>query len=90
MRVDLYSSSFCGACQQVVSVLDQATRLVPALVVTEYNIAVTPDRAEADAVRVTPTTVVRTDGGREVFRAEGVPTLTQVLTSLALATGALS
>jgi protein-disulfide isomerase len=42
-------------------------------------------QAEVDGIRVTPTVIVRSEDGTEVFRAEGVPTLPQVLTAFAKA-----
>ncbi|MGO1591013.1 MAG: thioredoxin family protein [Ancrocorticia sp.] len=88
MKVDLFSSSFCGPCHRAASVLDQASGLVSELRVSEHNVAMEPALAEAEAIRSTPTTIVRTDEGDEVFRSEGVPTLDQLLRSLALATDA--
>jgi thiol-disulfide isomerase/thioredoxin len=83
--VDLYSSSFCGACTATRAVLDEAARLVPAASVVERNIASAPDAAAAERIRSTPTVIVRRDDGTEVFRAEGVPTVGRVLAALALA-----
>jgi thiol-disulfide isomerase/thioredoxin len=83
--VDLYSSSFCAACTATRAVLDEAVRLVPAVELTERNVAMFPDAAEAEDVRSTPTVIVRGANGAEVFRAEGVPTLPQVLAALARA-----
>ena len=85
MIVDLYSSSFCAACSATRSVLEEAARLVPTAEIVERNIAIAPDAAEADGILSTPTVIVRDSGGAEVFRAEGVPTLPQVLTALAKA-----
>ncbi len=83
--VDLYSSSFCGACTATRSVLDEAARLVPAARVVERNVAFDPDAASAEEITSTPTVIVRRDDGTPVFRAEGVPTLDRVLSALALA-----
>jgi len=83
--VDLYSSSFCGACTATRAVLDDAVRLVPAATIVERNVATSPDEAEAEEIRSTPTVIVRREDGTEVFRAEGVPTIGGVLTALALA-----
>ncbi len=83
--VDLYSSSFCGACTATRAVLDDAARLVPAAAIVERNVALHPDEAEAEGIRSTPTVIVRREDGTEVFRAEGVPTIDRVLTALALA-----
>jgi len=83
--VDLYSSSFCAACSATRAVLDEAARLVPAVELVERNIAMSPDAAEGEGIRSTPTVIVRGPSGAEVFRAEGVPTLPQVLAALARA-----
>jgi thiol-disulfide isomerase/thioredoxin len=83
--VDLYSSSFCGACTATRAVLDEAARLVPAATIVERNVAADPDAAAAEDIRSTPTVIVRRADGVEVFRAEGVPTITRVLGALALA-----
>ena len=85
MIVDLYSSSFCGACTATRAVLDEAARLVPAATIVERNVAIEPDAAAAEDIRSTPTVIVRRDDGAEVFRAEGVPTVDRVLGALALA-----
>jgi thioredoxin 1 len=85
VHVDFYSSSFCAPCAATREVLDDAARLVPALSVTERNVALDPDAAEADGIRSTPTVIVRAADGREVFRAEGAPTRDQLLSALARA-----
>ena len=83
--VDLYSSSFCGACTATRAVLDEAARLVPAATVVERNVAGDPEAAASERIRSTPTVIVRREDGTEVFRAEGVPTVARVLGALALA-----
>jgi len=83
--VDLYSSSFCGACTATRTVLDEAARLVPAATIVERNVASDPDAAASERIRSTPTVIVRREDGTEVFRAEGVPTVDRVLGALALA-----
>ena len=85
MIVDLYSSSFCAACSATRAVLDEAARLVPSVELTERNVATAPDAAESEGIRSTPTVIVRGADRAEVFRAEGVPTLPQVLAALARA-----
>ena len=85
MIVDLYNSSFCSACSTTRAVLDEAARLVPTVQLVERNIAMSPDTAESEGIRSTPTVIVRGPSGAEVFRAEGVPTLPQVLAALARA-----
>lgn len=85
MKVSLYSSSFCGACTATRAALTEAARLVLAARLTETNVAIDPQHAEAAGIRTTPTVVIATDEGAEVFRAEGVPTVPQVLLALAKA-----
>lgn len=85
MIVDLYSSSFCAACAATRAVLEEAARLVPSAELVERNIATAPDAAETEGIRSTPTVIIRDAGGAEVFRAEGVPRLPQVLAALARA-----
>ncbi|GGF21006.1 glutaredoxin family protein [Subtercola lobariae] len=85
MQVHLYSSSFCGACTATRAVIDQAAALVSNVDITEVNVAVHPEAAERADITATPTVVIENTAGEQVFRAEGVPTINQVLTSLALA-----
>ncbi len=70
---------------QTRAVLAETARLVPTATVTELDVARNAARAEADRIRVTPTVIVSTAAGEEVFRAEGVPTLQQVLVAAAKA-----
>ena len=85
MKLTLYTSAFCEPCMQTRAVLAEASRLVPAATVTELDVARETERAEADRIRVTPTVIISTATGEEVFRAEGVPTLQQVLVAAAKA-----
>ena len=81
MQLTLVSSSFCGACARTRSVLADAARFLPDATVTEIDVAHEPDAAEALDIRFTPTVIIRDDSGAEVVRAEGVPTVPQVLTA---------
>ncbi|WP_082914480.1 thioredoxin domain-containing protein [Microbacterium sp. H83] len=81
MELTLVSSAFCGACSRTRSVLSEATRYLPDARVVEIDVAHDPDTAEALDIRFTPTVIIRDDEGAEVFRAEGVPTVPQVLTA---------
>jgi thiol-disulfide isomerase/thioredoxin len=81
----LFTSSFCEPCRQTRAILAEAERLVPAATVRELDVASHADEAESLAVRMTPTVVVQDGNGTEVFRAEGVPTLAQVLVAAAKA-----
>ncbi|CAN5514718.1 hypothetical protein BH10ACT6_BH10ACT6_01130 [soil metagenome] len=83
--VDLYTSAFCAPCHLTRAVLADAARLVPDAEITERDVVKFEDRAEVDGIRVTPTVIVRSADGTEVFRAEGVPSLPQVLTAFAKA-----
>ncbi len=84
MRVTLYTSAFCEPCMQTRKVLAEAARLVPELELTELDIVRDATDAEREHIDTTPTVVVHGAGG-EVFRAEGVPSLNQVLVALAKA-----
>jgi thiol-disulfide isomerase/thioredoxin len=84
LSVHLYSSSFCGACTQTRSILEQVQPLVGERVeFSESNVASSPDDAERASIVATPTVVVRDESGTELARASGVPTADQVLTLLA-------
>jgi protein-disulfide isomerase len=85
VRLTLYTSAFCEPCMQTRAVLAEAARLVPRLRVTERDVARNLESAEADGIRSTPTVIVASPSGAEVFRAEGVPTLNQVLAAAARA-----
>ncbi|ERK65603.1 MULTISPECIES: thioredoxin domain-containing protein [Leifsonia] len=85
IALTLYTSAFCEPCMQTRAVLAEAARLVPALSVTELDVTRALDRAERDGIRSTPTVIVLGSDGAEVFRAEGVPTLQQVLVAAAKA-----
>ena len=85
VRVELFTSSFCEPCIVTRGVLAEAARLVPDADIVERDVAMHPDAAEAAGIRSTPTVVVLGADNREVFRAEGVPTLNQVLVAMAKA-----
>lgn len=81
MELTLVSSSFCGACARTRAVLADAVRFLPDATVTEIDVARDPDAAEVLDIRYTPTVIIRDAAGTAVFRAEGVPTVPQVLTA---------
>ncbi|WP_136043019.1 MULTISPECIES: glutaredoxin family protein [unclassified Microbacterium] len=81
MELTLISSSFCGACARTRSVLADAARFLPDATITEIDVARDPDAAEALDIGFTPTVIIRDASEVEVFRAEGVPTVPQVLTA---------
>jgi len=85
MKVSFYSSAFCEPCMLTRLVLAEASRLVPTASVVELDVARDEARAQADGIRLTPTVIIAGDDGTEVFRAEGAPTLNQVLVALAKA-----
>lgn len=85
MQLLFFSSSFCDPCIQTRAVLDSATKLVPALKIAELDVAAHSDEAQKASIRSTPTVIVLDAAGTEVFRAEGAPTLNQVLVALAKA-----
>lgn len=85
IALTLYTSAFCEPCMRTRAVLAEAARLVPTLSVTELDVTRALDRAERDGIRSTPTVIVHGAEGAEVFRAEGVPTLQQVLVAAAKA-----
>lgn len=65
--------------------LDRAASVVPGLVVHERDVARHVDEAERRAIRSTPTVTIDDRAGTEVFRAEGIPTLDQVLVAISKA-----
>ena len=81
MELTLVTSAFCGACSRTRAVVADAVPYLPDATVTEIDVARDPDAAEALDIRFTPTVIIRDDSGSEVFRAEGVPTVPQVLTA---------
>lgn len=85
MKLELYTSAFCEPCMQTRAIVAEAVRLVPDAVVTELDVAFNMEAAEAENIRSTPTMIVRSADGTEVFRAAGVPTLAQVLVAAAKA-----
>jgi protein-disulfide isomerase len=85
VELQLFTSAFCEPCHQTRAVLAEAARLVPAAVVHEFDVARNEEEASAAGIRVTPTVIVCDQEGHEVFRAEGVPTLSQVLVAAAKA-----
>ncbi len=87
MRLELFTSAFCDPCHRAREVIAEAQRLVPALEVTERDVAAHQALAFELGIRSTPTTILRGADGTELLRAEGVPTLPRLLTALAHALG---
>jgi thiol-disulfide isomerase/thioredoxin len=80
-----FSSNFCEPCMVTRKVLAEVTALVPSARIAELDVVRDSGEAERAGIRSTPTVVVLQDDGTEVFRAEGVPTVNQVLVALAKA-----
>jgi thioredoxin 1 len=85
VNVDFFSSAFCEPCMVTRSVLSEAGRLVSAMNVVEHDVVRDETEAERLGIRSTPTVIVRDAAGDEVFRAEGIPSLNQMLVALAKA-----
>ncbi len=85
MRLDLYTSAFCDPCHRARDVVAEAQRLVPALEVTERDVAAHQALAADLGISRTPTTIIFGADGAELLRASGVPTLPRLLTALAQA-----
>lgn len=66
-------------------VLLEVAALVPAANIAELDVVRDAAEAERALIRTTPTVIVLAGDGSEVFRAEGVPTVNQVLVALAKA-----
>jgi thioredoxin 1 len=85
MKLELYTSAFCGPCHAARAVVAEAEALLPGLDVVVADVALQPGPAEARGVTSTPTIVVVGPDGGAVFRSAGVPRLDQLLGALALA-----
>jgi predicted DsbA family dithiol-disulfide isomerase len=85
VKLDFYTSAFCDPCIMTRAVVEDVRKLVPAAVVRELDVARDEEQAREDGIRSTPTIIVRSSDGTEVFRAAGIPTVNQVLVALAKA-----
>ncbi len=85
MKLLFFASAFCDPCIHTRAVLAQVERLVPAATIVELDVARDEEEAKRAGILSTPTVVVLGGDDVEVFRAEGVPTINQVLTALAQA-----
>ena len=85
MKLLFFSSAFCEPCVQTRAVLKLVAAVVPAVVIAELDVARDASKAERAGIRSTPTVIVLDADDAEVFRAEGVPTVNQVLVALAKA-----
>lgn len=86
MNVDFYTSTFCEPCMITRQVLAEAGRLVSAMHLVEHDIVRDESEAARQHIRSTPTVIISDADGAELFRAEGIPSLNQVLLALAKAT----
>jgi len=85
VQLDLFTSAFCDPCHRAREVVAEAQRLVPALEVTERDVAAHQTLAADLGITSTPTTIIYAADGSELLRASGVPTLPRLLTALAQA-----
>ena len=85
MSLLFFSSAFCEPCIQTRAVLAQVAKLVPTVAIAELDIARDEEESQRAGIRLTPTVVILDGENKEVFRAEGVPTVNQVLVALAKA-----
>jgi predicted DsbA family dithiol-disulfide isomerase len=66
-------------------VLEEVARLVPSAKIAELDVVTDAREAERADITSTPTVIIVGHDGSEVFRAEGIPTVNQVLVALAKA-----
>lgn len=79
LHIELFSSTFCGACMQTQAVIDRALEYLPDATSSTHDVAVDPEYAELNVIDATPTVVIRHADGSEAFRSHGVPTVPQLL-----------
>ncbi|WP_010203150.1 thioredoxin family protein [Salinibacterium sp. PAMC 21357] len=80
-----FSSAFCDPCATARDTLDQVSKLVTQVDYAELDVARHSDEAERAGIVSTPTIVIVAANGDEVFRAQGAPTVNQMLVALAKA-----
>ncbi|MEX1078924.1 MAG: thioredoxin family protein [Homoserinimonas sp.] len=85
MKLLFFASAFCDPCIHTRFVLEKVEKLVPAASIVELDVARDEAEAKRAGILSTPTIVVLGADNVEVFRAEGVPTVNQVLAALAQA-----
>ncbi|GGO93618.1 thiol reductase thioredoxin [Nocardioides phosphati] len=73
-----FSSAFCAPCRATRAVLEDVARTLPGVEHVEIDAEHHLDLVRRLGVMRTPTTIVLDRGGREVVRAQGVPTRGQV------------
>lgn len=77
-----FSSAFCAPCRTTRRLLDEVAALVPGVEHVEVDAEHHLDLVRRLGVMRTPTTLVLDPHGREITRAQGVPTKPQVLAAL--------
>ncbi|MGV8876790.1 MAG: thioredoxin family protein [Rhodoglobus sp.] len=80
-----FSSAFCDPCATARRTLDQVAALVPKVDYAELDVARHSAEAERAGIVSTPTIVIVAANGDEIFRAQGAPTVNQMLVALARA-----
>jgi protein-disulfide isomerase len=85
VQVLFFASAFCEPCMLTRAARAEASRLVPAAKIAELDIVRDVKEAERAGIRSTPTVIVCTDEGDEVFRAEGVPSVIPGLNAFSMA-----
>ena len=85
VKLLFFSSAFCDPCIHTRAVVEKVAQLVPAATIVELDVARDEKEAKRAGIVSTPTIVVIGADNTEVFRAQGVPTINQVLTALAQA-----
>lgn len=77
-----FSSAFCAPCRATRRLLAEVAAVVPGVEHVEVDAEHHLDLVRRLGIMRTPTTLVLDARGREVTRAQGVPTKPQVLTAL--------
>ena len=85
MKVVLFTSAFCDPCIRTRAVLAEVSRDSAQRADYRAGYRARHIDAERAASAPRPTAIVLRDDDTEVFRAEGVPTVNQVLAALAQA-----
>lgn len=77
-----FSSAFCAPCRATRRLLDEVAAMVPGVAHVEIDAEHHLELVRRVGVMRTPTTLVLDAAGREVTRAQGVPTKPQVIAAL--------
>lgn len=78
-----FSSAFCAPCRATRRVLGEVADVVPGVAHVEIDAEHHLDLVRRLGIMRTPTTLVLDAGGREVTRAQGMPSKQQVLAAVA-------